>query len=299
MVTVWQIASGINLLVKHCIHHPLLFDAFCNYSDTSSTNFQDPLTYEDRIRVHNNEELQLPFVLRWPLGPRLLEFLCTLTHLGPNLQVPSTTGLFISANLRQCSDARAPAIMSALGVTAWYGTGHALPRREPIVLETYPLSFVREAVSKLGAAFFESYNWDSKGRSLPSLLPILNRGPFGSMMPFSKPNAWHTGVTGTPGYTRMNPQDHPAVKAWEIAADASVRITKAGILAAQGRPCDGTIRVTLMTNEFHKGTNLNDWLQRISESIYTFVVMLYQDRGQQHGTILQGKRRQLVQKAFS
>ena len=54
---------------------------------------------------------------KWPLGPQRTLKLCVMTRMQRLLELPSTQFISVLANLRECTGDRAPAIMSALGIT--------------------------------------------------------------------------------------------------------------------------------------------------------------------------------------
>jgi len=89
-----------------------------------------------------------------PRGPRTLY----RAFNKPDLVEPSRLSPFVAGSFRSCTGQRAEAIMSVMGITDWY-TSHIRahgtpPAQDKLVLEKYPLEFVRETAQKLGAAFY-------------------------------------------------------------------------------------------------------------------------------------------------
>jgi hypothetical protein len=70
--------------------------------------------------LHSSYDWDLSAYERWPTGAEQLRRLSIVTRLDRSLQTPTQTGVLIMANLRECSDERALAIISAFGVTDWY-----------------------------------------------------------------------------------------------------------------------------------------------------------------------------------
>ena len=194
------------------------------------------------------------------------------------LELPSTPFIFVLANLRECTGDRAPAIMSALGITDWYPDPES-----PRILGMYPLSFVREAAAKIGACFYGIHNhrvWISD--------------PVGSLLPFTKPQGWLTGAMDVREIPPLQREDHPAVKDWIINANASVTIKKAGILVASGSVNSRYIHssIAAIVNNRNRETftgNIVEWVDTVREGLLTFAVALYDDMYHQSGVILQGK----------
>ncbi|RDW58345.1 hypothetical protein BP5796_12275 [Coleophoma crateriformis] len=236
---------------------------------------------------------------RWPTSAESLRRLSVITRLDSALRVPTPTGLFIMANLRQCSDERAPAIMSALGVTDWYQNDVIQKRKKcnkKKVLDAYPLSFVREAAHKFGAAFYGS--WSPIAREIPvKWNPEGLRGA-GSMLPFTRPkDKLYHGIGGVPENSPFNIVDHPSVKTWVINADGSVRMRSAGIIAAKGQskniPYEATVMMMYCDGSYSPHPyiyDLDNLVQHLPNSEAVYAISLYGDANYQHGIILQGSK---------
>ena len=152
----------------------------------------------------------------------------------------SRTTILTLGNQRYCERNRAEAIMSAIGITDWFGpfqqeTGDRMaPSKSP----EYPLVFVREAASKLGAEFYGSNL--AEGELLEmlvlSLQPAgLRREGVGSMVPFTSSSLTRA-PSSAEGFTGS---DHPTVWDWNILEDKSVEIRKAAILSYTGQSRSG------------------------------------------------------------
>src|SRR5690606_3282416 len=102
-------------------------------------------------------------VYQIPPGCETLRSISNKTQLGLVMRLLSPLDVMINANLRACKRSRAVAIMSALDVVEWYkermpeedgkvsSTGYD---DDELILDTFPLSFVREAAEKFGSDFY-------------------------------------------------------------------------------------------------------------------------------------------------
>lgn len=175
----------------------------------------------------------------WPNGPRELRSFDIHTRLKKFLETESPTIVCSMASTRQCTGSRAPAIMSALGVTEWYkqcamNTAQFEsndPSAEPLLHGAYPADFIREAFSKFGATFFESMPADIGISAEPSAA-IRARTVLGSMMPFTNGELGLSRIWGSHDHLRVDPCDHPSVRSWNIREDGSVAIPHAGLVAS-------------------------------------------------------------------
>ena len=231
--------------------------------------------------------------LKWPNGPRQLQELCMSTRMDILLGLPSPIGLLMVANVRQCTGNRAPAIMSALGVTEWYTPNSTNKTGSDLVLNTYPLAFVKEAALKLGASFYES---TSRQREIPERHDLFNSSQRGSMMPFSVPDGWYSRVETVPLKQRNNAQDHPAVKTWTIKQNGSVDIKQAGIVASTETSYSYD-ESPMIIGIKKRGRSLlhmcpfSDWAKTLPVGSCAYAVSLLRDWHAQDGLILQGPRK--------
>ena len=227
----------------------------------------------------------------WPEGPRQLHDLCVVTRIDNLLESPSPIGLLLLANSRQSTGSRAPAIMSALGITDWYKPG--MNAQMDLVLNIYPLEFVKEAATKLGASFYLSVTNKQK---LPNRYDLFNRLEKGSMMPFSATSGWFSRIVGMPTQHKYNPDDHPAVKTWTIKQDGSVVIKRVGVVASSENlinPSELPMTIHFMKLGYRNPTisRFGDWAKDFPKGVNTYAVSLERDSGRQYGLILQGYRK--------
>ena len=279
---------------------PVPLDAFFKFIDIVDTVWRNGMPYKiftegpitKYSRYGNLLESDVRQYLKWPNGPRQLQDLCLSTRMENLLGLPSPIGLLMVANVRQCTGSRAPAIMSALGVTEWYTPQLSNKSGSDLVLNTYPLAFVKEAASKLGASFYESR---SRRREIPERHDFFNSSQRGSMMPFSATNGWYSRIDCMPLHQRNNAQDHPAVKTWTIKQNGSVDIRQAGIVASTetSYPHDESqMAIEIMK----RGTTplmcpFGDWAKTLPVGSCAYAVSLLRDSHAQYGLILQGHRK--------
>ena len=287
---------------------PVPFDAFFNFVDTVESFWRNGMPYnvftEGAITKYSKYNSLLKTdehfqsadhqYLKWPNGPRQLQDLCLVTRMNNLLETPSPIGLLINANLRQCTGSRAPAIMSALGVTDWYLSKPTKKAGNDLVLENFPLAFVKEAASKLGASFYESV---TTRQEIPKHHGLFTNSQRGSMMPFSATNGWYSRIDGMPIHHRSNPQDHPAVQMWTIKQNGNVEIKQAGIVASTGN--SNLQHESPMMLDIRKPEvkffecPFDDWAKTLPKGTCAYAVSLLQDSQVQHGLILRGPRKML------
>ncbi|KAJ9603534.1 hypothetical protein H2200_011720 [Cladophialophora chaetospira] len=159
-----------------------------------------------------------------------------------NLTEMSRMDILALGDRRYCKERRADAIMSAIGVTRWKENTDAAI----MVLERYPLSFVREVCALNPAQFFGSYikfapnsleihegsiedarfnqvdpKWDEK----PIEYAHLREG---TMLPFTKDGSRCTNV----GTTGFHTDPHHSIFSWKILSSGAVEILEACILSS-------------------------------------------------------------------
>lgn len=279
---------------------PVPLDTFFRFVDTVESVWRNGMPYKVftegtmtsyskySIFLQSDEHFRSDkhLYLKWPNGPRQLQDLCLITRMDNLLDSPSPIGLLMVANVRQCTGSRAPAIMSALGITDWYNSESEA--HTDLVLDTYPLAFVKEAASKLGASFYESV---TRRQNIPKWYDMFNRSHKGSMMPFSATNGWYSRILAMPIQHRYTPEDHPAVKTWTIKQDGSVGIKRAGIVASTEfpNPNELQMQIHIMKGEFReKDCRFGDWAKNLPEGVCAYAVSLLHDSHSQYGLILQG-----------
>ena len=227
--------------------------------------------------------------LKWPRAARQMVELGALTRLKNVFSAPLPITVLAAANLRECTGSRAPAIMSALGVTDWYGTTKA--DGQDLVLGTYPLAFVREAAATLGATFYISLAYDYE---IPSGYQALKGRFRGSMLPFAHDTAQTRTVSrhiGVPHNIQYEAEDHPAVSSWRVNLDGSVTIRRVGILASNKDSENQNLRMVICImspKSKPQQCNFDDWVSQLPKNQSVYAVSLLRDSNFQHGIILQG-----------
>ncbi|KAL9062826.1 MAG: hypothetical protein Q9161_009733 [Pseudevernia consocians] len=286
---------------------PVPLDTFFNFVETVDSVWLNGMPYniftEGTIigytkynsLLETDEHFQIADqYLKWPNGPRQLRDLCLVTRMAHLLETPSPTGILMVANVRQCTDSRAPAIMSALGVTEWYKSNPTEKASNDLVLNTYPLAFVKEAASKLGASFYESVTIQQE---TPEPHGLFTNSQRGSIMPFSATNGWYSRIDAMPIHHRSDPQDHPAVQMWTIQQNGSVEIKQAGIVASTetSNPQDESPMMLDIRKPEVKifECPFGDWAKGLPNGTCAYAVSLLQDSQMQHGLILRGPRKVL------
>ncbi|KAI0549193.1 hypothetical protein F4679DRAFT_276384 [Xylaria curta] len=233
------------------------------------------------------------FSTRLPLGVSNLLRLIGITHLDMTLPNRSPASAFAGASTRICTSDRAPAIMSAIGVTNWFlqrldrgWVARIQPHR--LVLGSYPLEFVTEAFDKFGASFLNG-KWSNQ--KFLHTKDLLRRKSSGSMMPFSSPRIGNKTNLAVVEGVLIEAIDHPSIATWKIRADGSIRVRFAGVLAStfeEGVPDveahltydNGAIQATRTRNIMGK-------LQDIGGVNPVFAVALFRDHTRQFGVLLQ------------
>lgn len=164
-------------------------------------------------------------------------------------------GLLSTADSRECMTRRAEAIMSAVGATKWY---HEIPRErheDDLVLQTYPIQFLREVRSIVGNSFFSSqYSvscefWDvyediwERTRRLrdDQVGPVTAHTSLGgahvvgTMLPFNRVrSASRNFKTGMP-YSPSADGNLLSNKTWELSNDGRVKMGEVSLLASTDR----------------------------------------------------------------
>lgn len=196
------------------------------------------MVFLERVRLYDFDP---DMAISLPAGPRSLDWLLIDTSMGNMLSTESPVAIWANANVRQCTDSRAPAIMSALGLTDWWHS-RGVPITNPLgeeedaeqlVLDMYPLGFVREAARKFGSEFYNVYPSNVHLDDAP--VAVLERNALGTMLPFKRLTS--EDVSGTEQSFPLTANynfyekgvDHVSVPTWWVRADGSVRITRAGI----------------------------------------------------------------------
>ncbi|KAH6971535.1 hypothetical protein BKA56DRAFT_594458 [Ilyonectria sp. MPI-CAGE-AT-0026] len=171
--------------------------------------------------------------------PGYLELFELLDRTGlDNLQGMQRGIIMGLGSRRYCKMRRAEAIMSVLGVKNWFedvGTAGGDGNGD-LVLGQYPLTFLRETASVIGASFFDSLSF-----STAKVADIANGPPpsyRGSLMPFNSSagdaKLTHPEQEVGPNRLFVDEEDHPSVASWKITQEGSVEISSVGLLASSG-----------------------------------------------------------------
>lgn len=236
-----------------------------------------------------------------PVGVDQIMAFFVITRLGNVLTSGLQTTVLTNANIRQCTGNRAPAIMSALGVTDWYKAAIASRKRfHDLVLGIYPVEFLNEAAQKFGAIFYE--NSSSKGHVGLGMETVFAKEDLvGTLLPFSRAQGWSCG--GPRGYElqSIDMQDHSAVSSWKIYQDGTVKVPFAGVAISSeerllSRKIDGylswAVIISTTPKEIGRGMSChtNDMQKKLCElagDSPIFAVALYEECHYQHGILLQ------------
>ncbi|KAK8103571.1 uncharacterized protein PG998_010604 [Apiospora kogelbergensis] len=318
----WGVAISLQSLMvflnechDQCITEGPIHESFFSASKYSNALMSDP----DRRQW-------IAGIESWPTAARQLQHLRDLTRLDNVFINRSPAVICTNANIRYCeSKERAPAIMSALGVTEWYKARNLLtptstsnPRTskgmfrflksvrqrkrttQPLVLDMYPLEFLAEAHRLFGASFFEtaSYTVSLNDEAKASL---RNEQSMGTMLPFTKKQGWHSGVIGSFEHTKVQVVDHASVATWSICQDGSVAMRSIGCVCSSSkdpncritrRPIKASVLVAgqgqfRFTGESRLCDDLAIFLNEIAgNGGIVYAVMLYEDCHRQHGILL-------------
>jgi hypothetical protein len=228
-------------------------------------------------------------------GPRQLNALVAKTGLFPD-SLGSRVDPIIQANVRFCTAGRrgrAEAIMSSLGITEWFNSKPQVGDND-LVLDMYPLEFLREAHSKIGPDFYLASS------ESPSPWAIFD--PFkqrsGTMLPFGRARDSRyrmKSLTRRGTLPCGNADDfHPSVPSWQIQRDGGVRIHQAAILASNKEKSTLSHSMVLLGlwGSRHRTSQhviLSDWIAKQPKIFDTFAVCSTKGGSHNIGLILQGR----------
>jgi hypothetical protein len=229
-----------------------------------------------------------------------------------NLRVVLSQGspiaVLLNGQLRKCtSNNRAPAIMSALGITKWFeervNTPDARETQDEMVFNMYPLRFLREAAAKFRGIFFDvvqpAMPRQTAGHDKYSSLAEFHSGQVqGTLLPFS---ADPSGLLVSLNNNIRTGSSHPSLSDWSIESDASVSMSSAGILlTSQDSPYQPAVRASFAHSVSVNGVyaeyvqeyaedlreSLTKW-QRGNSCLYAVALMSLSDEGMLVGVILE------------
>lgn len=154
-----------------------------------------------------------------------LQLLLMDTRIVDLPELMSMTAMIL-ADQRYCRGRRAEAIMSVVGCTKWFLEDTSDdPGNRQLVLGRYPLAFVQEVQSKMGAVFFATVDHSP-----------LNLTDHATLMPFSsEPRDARMHARTILPHNPMLIEDHPSVAHWTIDATGAVLLRQVGIVASYPR----------------------------------------------------------------
>lgn len=292
-------------------------------------SFMDATRYTSALWNHPDRRQWIANMEAWPEAAKQLNLLRVYTRLDNVLVNRSPAVICANANIRLCRDRdRSPAIMSALGVTEWFTsresssyspTVHSTRSRRmrrltsvfrpsnrvaASVFNMYALEFLRAAHRQFGASFFETTSYSIRLDSRTKT--ALQKGHrMGTMLPFTRTQGWHSGVTGSPDNSKVLPVEHDSVGTWEIQGDGCVAMRKVGCVfsSSQGgtdtAPPKKFMASILAAGE---GRYMNTARLELTDDVVGYVdaiagrdgvvyaVALYEDCYRQHGVLLYSTR---------
>ena len=261
--------DGLAMLSSHIIDHASCTSILMGPQAAASHRF-DPVALE----IDPNERLAA--LIRGGQYPRgYLELFILLEKTGlEDLHIINRESILKLGSQRHCKEGRAEAIMSVIGSTHWFieafEKGTLRKTENELVLDLYPLSFLKETAQVVGAHFFHSIHIRNRKDNDMLEEPLCR----GSLLPFS-PNTPSSEQVAMkiflPRWHRKE-ADHPSVKSWKIAADGSVEIFQAAILAPYSlrnrQPIHATITLAYAINTaFHKGPGSTGLLGDRSQTV--------------------------------
>ncbi|KAI0384841.1 hypothetical protein F5Y04DRAFT_247916 [Hypomontagnella monticulosa] len=163
-------------------------------------------------------------------------------------EIPDITqiGILTLGNQRTCEtkSQRAEAIMSALGVTKWYNPNESNGQdKGQLVLEQYPLKFVKELRQEVGdyQFFFHNITRDFWAEINPTLFEeqlLARKDTRGTLLPFAPVISRRGGRIRRDHIpnTMNKSATHGTVAEWLINTDGSVVVTSAWLLVSTSNP---------------------------------------------------------------
>ncbi|GIZ44563.1 hypothetical protein CKM354_000775800 [Cercospora kikuchii] len=207
----------------------LLADRDWNICHYPSGGRSTPLTIDTLVAVF------------WGGKPYIIEEACTqgvqglcalmaLTGMEQLLEPHPLSPLLLGSG-RQCTGRRAEAIMSVVGARNWYQNDEVA--NENLIFGHYPIEFLREVHSYLGATFFGAQALVSSISEVVGRRQEVEGGwvPFnaGSMLPF---DPWRPGNRMTIHLEALGGSDHPSTATWSIGDAGEVYMTEVAVVAS-------------------------------------------------------------------
>ncbi|KAK2591455.1 hypothetical protein QQS21_010864 [Conoideocrella luteorostrata] len=233
-----------------------------------------------------------------PAAVRHLREMSLMTRLDEVLTDGSPVPIVVHSNSRESTSNRAPAIMSAIGVTDWYLPSINNKIKEPLVHGIYPLSFVREAAIKLGAQFYGCGGHYMRRLKKSKLWQAaIQRKHEGSMLPFVKSQGWYSNKNAMYNSTSIDSTDHDSVSSWTINGNGSVSMRSVGIVmtsedetsSLKGECAFACAAADGGEKVLEYGST--DMLTALKSAVYSsrclYAVALYEDGIAMHGVLLE------------
>ncbi|KAI0169865.1 hypothetical protein GGR52DRAFT_486477 [Hypoxylon sp. FL1284] len=226
-----------------------------------------------------------------------------LSGLGNVFVAGSPATLLANANIRQSTGDRAPAIMSALGVTEWHRRHlerrWKMKRRARLVMGLYPIEFVRETANKYGYLFWETLGHVPSSEVVSIRGVLLDRHSLGSMLPFSRNHGRDAHMIDSFTAPNVGVREHEAVATWKVRSDGSVRMSQAGIFATSENPMpQGLTGAMYVRGESVAISDFQGRLEQVAQSGCVYAVVLYGDLVVQCGLLLQKLRYNILGRQY-
>jgi len=156
------------------------------------------------------------------------------------------TDVLALGDRRECTSRRAEAIMSVLGVTEWYAGASVDAGEKDMVLEKYPLEFVRELQQSIsgemftGVSKFSAVDMRNLSETVHEPDPTdvhlatewMGLRKAGSLLPFHRTAVEYVPTRSWAHEAHDELESHSAVQHWRVDTSGTIHIPSACILAA-------------------------------------------------------------------
>lgn len=251
-----------------------------------------------------------------------LEILINDCQLKNIVTSPSVFDVLELSSTRQCTDQRAPGIMSALQCTDWYVEKideNKLEKQQlaatsdsNMVLGMFPVEFVKEIFHKFGAELFLGINFMWRPLDVDDLKQPT---ACGSMLPFYNESSGSHSRTDHYRVQISGPElkQHISLDNWEICPDGSIEMRKVGIVAStEVQTANDALKPTVSLRwlgnyiprtaidtssvhvpEFEDIDDFGAWMKAASHSVgELYAVALCEETGGMQGVLLQSPKLQ-------
>lgn len=210
---------------------------------------------------------------------------------GQEVQISRLAILSLGAT-RDCERRRADAVMSAMGITDWYDAYFKRHGRPPpdedLVLDSYPLAFIKEVILKIGSEFYTNFN--------PNVMNLADQELRGTLLPFGRPGFPVTSGSGLGVGQSLyeDTTDHPSLRTWSVNIDGSVSIPEACVLSPTASNSTHQIRAVFNVATAEGGTevldrDLGEFLQCAPKNAKRLALVLNKVCNTPSGIILQSR----------